>query len=162
MDLLNKYILEYTSQLRRGQIQKAYKGIMTIMTDLRTYLVSTNPEYATSALYFGYMDMTYFSFTPPDMKKKNLKIAVVYLHEESRFEVWLAGSNRKIQADYVARLSKKNIGRYSLSQIQPGVDAIIAAIVIEKPDFDDPADLKRQIGLAVTEFISDMAVLIID
>jgi len=160
MDLLNKYILEYTSQLRRGQIQKAYKGIMTIMTDLRTYLVSTNPEYAASALYFGYMDMTYFSFTPPDMKKKNLKIAVVYLHGENRFEVWLAGSNRKIQADYIARLSKKNIGKYSLSQIQPGEDAIIAAVIIEKPDFDHPADLKRQIGLAVSEFTADIATMI--
>lgn len=160
MDSLNEHVLEYTSQLRRGHIQKAYKGIITIMTDLRTYLVSTYPEHSTGALYFGYMDMTYFSFTPPDLKKKNLKIAVVYLHEENRFEVWLAGCNRKIQADYIARLSKKNIGRYSLSQIQPGVDAIIAEIIIEKPDFDNPADLKMQIGLAVKEFALDIVAMI--
>jgi hypothetical protein len=133
---------------------------MTVMTDLRTYLVSNYPDYAAGALYFGYMDMTYFSFTPPDLKEKNLKIAIVYLHEENRFEVWLAGSNRKIQAEYIALLSKRNIGRYSLMQIQPGVDAIIAEIIIDQPDFDDPADLKRQIGFSVGKFVTDIVAMI--
>lgn len=159
MESLNDQVMEYTSLLKRGQIQKAYKGIMTMMTDLRTYLVFKYPDYSAGALYFGYMDMTYFSFTPADLKKKNLKIAVVYLHEENRFEIWLAGSNRKIQAEYISLLSKKNIGRYSLSQIQPGVDAIIAAIIIEQPDFDDPAVLKRQIEVAVKEFAIDVAAM---
>ncbi len=30
-----------------------------------------------------------------------LKIAIVYLHEDGRFEVWLGGSNRKIQAEFL-------------------------------------------------------------
>jgi hypothetical protein len=160
MDLLNDHVSEYTWQLQKGHIQKAYKGIMTIMTDLRAYLALTYPDYVAGALYFGYMDMTYFSFTPPDLKKLNLKIAVIYLHEENRFEIWLAGGNRKIQADYIALISKKDTGKYTLSQIQPGVDAIIAAPIIEKPDFDNPADLKRQIGLAVKEFTTDIAIMI--
>lgn len=160
MNSLNEQIKEYTSQLHKGHIQKAYKGIMTIMTDLRSYLTLNYPDYSAGALYFGYMDMTYFSFTPPDLKKKNLKIALVYLHEENRFEVWLAGGNRKIQAEYVKSLAEKNIGKYSVSQIQPGVDAIIAMTIIEKPDFDDPADLKKQIGLSIIDFVRDMVLMV--
>ena len=32
MDSMNNYINEYTQQLRKGRIQKAYKGIMDFMT----------------------------------------------------------------------------------------------------------------------------------
>lgn len=64
MDSFNNHVREYTIQLSKGQIQKAYKGIMTFMSGLRTYLESMYPEYTASALYFGYMDMTYFAFTP--------------------------------------------------------------------------------------------------
>jgi len=38
MESLNKDILEYKLQLSKGQIQKAYKGIMTFMSELRSYL----------------------------------------------------------------------------------------------------------------------------
>lgn len=38
MESMNNYINEYTQQLRKGQIQKAYKGIMAFMTGLKVYL----------------------------------------------------------------------------------------------------------------------------
>ena len=125
MNSLNNHIREYTIQLSKGQIQKAYKGIMTFMSGLSKYLESRYPDYTASALYFGYMDMTYFAFTPSDLKKKKLKIAIVYLHEQGRFEVWLGGSNRKIQDEYIKLMSHKNIGKYRLSQVLPGVDSIM-------------------------------------
>ena len=65
MDSLNNHVREYTIQLRKGQIQKAYKGLMIFMSGLRTYLESMYPEYTASSLYFGYMDMTYFAFHLP-------------------------------------------------------------------------------------------------
>ncbi len=125
MDSLNNHIQEYKIQLSKGHIQKAYKGIMTFMSGLKIYLEKGYPDYVTSALYFGYMDMTYFAFTPAFLKKKKLKIAIVFLHEQGRFEVWLGGSNRKIQAEYIERISHKNIGKYILSQVFPGVDSIM-------------------------------------
>ena len=94
MQSLNDFVKEYTKQLKKGQIQKAYKGIMKFMSGLKNNMGSNHPEYAASALYFGYMDMTYFAFTPMELKSRNLKIAVVYLHEQNRFEVLLGGSNR--------------------------------------------------------------------
>ena len=133
---------------------------MTFMSSLRADLESKYPDYAMSTLYFGYMDMTYFAFTPPQLRQKKLKIAIVYLHEENRFEVWLAGNNRQIQAEYNALLSQRELGKYALSQINPGVDAIIAYSIIEKPDFDDPDSLKAQIETGTMEFIHDITAML--
>ena len=36
MDSLNDCVKEYTIQLGKGQIQKAYRGIMTFMSDLKS------------------------------------------------------------------------------------------------------------------------------
>jgi hypothetical protein len=44
MESLNEYIQEYKNQLNRGHIQKAYKGIMTIMTSLKNYLEKNYPN----------------------------------------------------------------------------------------------------------------------
>ena len=129
---------------------------MIFMSGLKTYLEKEYSSYVTSALYFGYMDMTYFAFTPTFLKKKKLKIAIVFLHEQGRFEVWLGGSNRKIQAEYIERISHKNIGKYKLSQVLPGVDSIMESNLVEKPDFDHPEVLKKQIERKTIEFINDI------
>jgi hypothetical protein len=129
---------------------------MMFMSDLKAYLESAGPDYASSALYFGYMDMSYFAFTPPALKDKKLKIAIVYLHEECRFELWLAANNRKVQADYIELLKNKDIRGYTLSQAGPGVDSIIATVIAEQPDFDNPEELKKQIEAKTLEFTKDV------
>lgn len=145
MQTLNNAIREYSVQLQKGQIQDAYKGIMSFMSALKTHLQSRYPQYVVSGLYPGYMDMTYFAFTPPELKNRNLKIAIVYLHKENRFELWLGGSNRKVQAEYIDFLREKDVAPYKLSRVSPGVDSIIESIVSEQPDFDDPESLMKSI-----------------
>lgn len=156
MESLNEHIMEYSAQLRKGRIQKAYKGIMNFMSDMKGYLERKHPEYSSGSLYFGYMDMSYFAFTPPALKEMKLKIAVVYLHEECRFELWLAASNRKVRSDYIEFLSTKDIGKYTLSQASHEVDSIIASIMVEQPDFDNPEKLKEKIEAGTIEFAGDM------
>jgi hypothetical protein len=156
MDSLNNYISQYREQLGKGHIQKAYKAIMTFMSGLGAYLGKAHPAYSVSALYFGYMDMTYFAFTPPGLKSKKLKIAIVYLHEQGRFEAWLGAINRKIQAQYIELLSVKNTGEYKLSKVMPGVDSIIESIIVCRPDFEKPEELKIQIEKKTLEFIDDI------
>ena len=160
MDSINGYVKEYIAQLREGHIQKAYKGIMAFMSEMRTYLENTYPNCAVGALYFGYMDMTYFAFTPSLLKNMKLKIAIVFLHEECRFELWLAANNRKIQADYIELLRRKNIGKYTLSQVAPGVDSIITLPITEQPDFDNPGKLKKQLEEKALEFANDVAFML--
>jgi len=94
------------------------------------------------------------------LKSKRLKIAIVYLHEQGRFEVWLSGTNRKIQAEYINFMRNKDIGGYKLSQVMPGVDSIIEATMVEDPDFDHPEELKKQIEKKAIGFIDDIVKLL--
>lgn len=156
MSSLNAQVQEYRRQLQKGQIQKAYRGIMEFMSGLKGELAGKHPDYVASSLYFGYMDMTYFALTPTSLKQLGLKVAIVFLHEECRFEVWLAGANRKIQAEYIQLLGGKEIGQYRLSEVLPGVDSILEATLVLEPDFDQPEELKVQIENKTMDFIADI------
>lgn len=156
MKSLNYYINEYTTQLKKGQIQIAYKGIMTFMSGLKTHLEKEYPEFSTSALYFGYMDMTYFAFTPLELKQRKLKLAIVYLHEQNSFEVWLGAANKNIQTQYIEMLRHKNIENYQLSQALPGVDSIIEKRMVEQPDFDHPEELRQLMASQIMGFADDI------
>lgn len=160
MTSLNQSIQEYNHQLKQGDIQKAYKGIMTFMTGLSSYLQGKYPDHTAGALYFGYMDMTYFPFTPEELKRRRLKIAIVYLHEQNRFEAWLSGSNKAVQGEYIQLLSRKPSNQYTLSKVLPGVDSIIESLIVEHPDFDHQEDLKREIEQAVAAFTKDITILL--
>lgn len=157
---INDSIKEYTEQLQKGQIQEAYKGIMTFMSGLKTYLQSRHPDYKTSWLYPGYMDMTYFAFTPLELKQRNLKIAIVYLHKENRFKLLLGGENRKVQAEYIELFCHLDIGRYTLSQVSPGVDSIIETIITEHPDFESPDMLMKSIEEKTIVFVEKISSLL--
>ncbi len=161
MDSLNDQVKEYIIQLRKGEIQKAYSGIIAFMSGLRSYLEAGHLDFITSALYIGYMDMTYFAFTPVDLKNKKLKVAIVYLHESGSFEIWLAGSNRKIQAEYIEWMRDKNTGIYKLSKVQPGVDSILEATLIQNPDFDHLDELQNQIERKTLEFVKDISSMLL-
>ena len=91
---------EFREQLRNGSIQRAYTALLSYMMGLRTHFKNSYPDSAVSGLYQGYMDMTYFALFPPTLKRRNLKIAMVFNYEAFRFEAWLAGSNRKVQRQY--------------------------------------------------------------
>ena len=150
MGSLGEDIREYNRLLKAGGIKRAYRGIMSFMTGLRDMLATRHPDYSAGTLYQGYMDMTYFSFTPAALGERKLKLAVVYLHEENRLEAWLAGGNRKVQAEYIERFKRLDLGGYKLSIIGPGVASIVEAVLADKPVFDDEEGL---INLAEDEIM---------
>ena len=81
MEPLQSSMQEYRAQLAKGMIQKAYKGLMDYMQELKTHFAKTQPTFSVSgSLYFGYMDMTYFAILTETLKRRGLKIAVVFLH----------------------------------------------------------------------------------
>ena len=162
MHSLNEAIREYTFQLQRGQIQIAYKGIMTFMSAMKSFLENRHHDFTASGLYFGYMDMTYFAFTPPELKQRNLKIAIVYLHAENRFDAWLGGVNRKVQAEYIEFFKGKDLGGLVLSEVKPGVDSILEMQLADKPDFDHQEELMISIESNVIEFIGKIKELLLN
>lgn len=132
------------------------------MSTFKTKLESDHPDYASSGLYFGYMDMTYFAFTPQELKRRNLKIAIVYLHQENRFELWLGGGSRKVQAEYIGFFKGIDLGDYRLSQVSPGVDSIIESIISVQPDFENADLLSASISGKVTGFVLNICGFLLD
>lgn len=159
MDKISGLITEYQKQLKKGTIQKAYREILGFISGLKTHLKKTYPSFHFSDLYQGYMDMTYFSFTPEELKERDLKIALVYLHEENRFEAWLSAVNRGVAEEYIEQLKSMDTMGYQIVEASPGVNYITLKILKETPDFDDPKSLIEEIELKGLSFIRDMTSL---
>ncbi len=155
MGSFNEYMHEYKKQLEKGCIQGAYRGLMGYIMDLRVYFKNKYPTYFVSGIYQGYMDMTYFSFSPESLKSQKLKIAIVFIHETFRFEVWLAGYNKKVQNKYW-KLFKEMDCKYHIPPTTKGVDSIMEYILVDNPDFSDLDNLTEQIETGTLEFINDV------
>jgi hypothetical protein len=147
----------FQEQLQDGSIQKAYRGLVDYIMTLKTYLKKRHPDYFVSgSLYVGYMDMTYFSFTPPSLKDRNLKIAIVFNYAAFRFEVWLGGYNKQVQEEYWKLFKKSGWKKYHLVPGIEGFDSIMEGILVENPDFDRSDELTKQIEEKTLLFINDV------
>jgi len=156
MKSLNEYINEYKKQLNKGDIQKAYRGLMDYIMALRTHLKNKYPDYIVTSIYQGYMDMTYFSFFPKSLKRRKLKVGIVFVHDTFRFEVWLSGSNRTVQSKYWKLLKESDWNKYHLTSTPKRVDYVIDHILVNNPDFGDLDSLTKQIERGTLEFITDV------
>jgi hypothetical protein len=157
MESFPEYMLEYRKQLEKGYIQKAYKGLMKYIMGLKVHFKNKYPEYSVSgSIYYGYMDMTYFSLFPESLKPQKLKIAIVFIHDTFRFEVWLAGSNKNVQNKYWKLLTESDFDKYHLPSTIKGADSIIEYILVENPDFSDLDTLTKQIDTGTLKFINDV------
>jgi hypothetical protein len=157
MGSLHDYMDEYKRQLEKGAINKAYKGLMEYILSLRTYFGNKYPDYFISGtIYYGYMDMTYFSFFPESFKQRKLKIAIVFIHEAFRFEVWLAGYNKQVQLKYWKLLKESGWDKYHLVSTTKGADSIMEHVLVANPDFSDLDTLTNQIETETLKFIKDI------
>ncbi len=147
---------EYRRQLEIGAVQKAYKGLMEYVMSLRTHLNNEHPSYFVSGLYYGCMDMTYFSFYPASLKDRSLKVAIVFLHEAFRFEAWLAGYNKQVQSQYWRLFKESGWDKYRLVSDTRGADSILESVLVENPDFGNLEALTEQIEKGALRFIKDV------
>jgi hypothetical protein len=152
-----EYINEYRKQLKKGHIREAYKGLMQYIMDLRTYFEKKHPDYFVSgSIYYGYMDMTYFSFIPKSLKLRKLKVAVVFVHDTFTFEVWLAGYNKQIQTKYWKLFKESCWTKYRIPSTTKGIDSIMEYILVDNSDFSDLDTLTKQIEIGTLKFIEDV------
>jgi hypothetical protein len=64
MENFQESMIEYKKQLKKGKIQAAYRGLMEYFNSLKTYFKKYYPDHFVSgSTYYGFMDMTYISFT---------------------------------------------------------------------------------------------------
>ncbi len=148
---------EYKKQLEKGTIQRAYQGLMDYIMGLRSYFENKYPDYSVSgSIYLGYMDMTYFSFFPTSLKLQKLKVGIVFVHSTFRFEVWLFGYNKGVQAKYWKLFKGSGWNKYRIPPTIKGVDSIVEGILVENPNFNDLDALTKQIEKGTLKFIEDV------
>jgi hypothetical protein len=158
MSSLQNAMLDFRSQLQKGTIQIAYKGLLDYILSLRNHFAKSYPDFSVSGTpYFGYMDMTYFSVVPENLKQRGLKIAIVFIYDTFRFEVWLAAVNKKIQTEYWNQIKASGWNIYRLVPSTQGYDSIVEMNLVESPDFGDLPALTRQIEAGTLQFIADVA-----
>jgi hypothetical protein len=130
---------------------------MDYITHLRSYFESEHPEMPVSgSVYYGFMDMTYFALFPAALKHRKLKVAIVFLHKQFRFEVWLSGVNKVVQNKYWHIFRGSSWKKYKLPPTTKGTDSILEHILVDNPNFDDLNALTRQIERGTLEFIKDV------
>jgi len=157
MKSLQENMIEYKKQLEKGIIQKAYQGLMEYMMSLKNHFTNRYPDFSVpGSIYYGYMDMTYFSILPKSLKDRDLKIAIVFLYDAFRFEIWLSGKNKQVLAKYWKIIKEHNWDKYKIVAPEKGVDSILEHILIDNPDFSDLEVLTRQIDHGTLKFIQDI------
>ncbi len=157
MGSFQEYMNEYKKQLEKGAIQEAYRGLMEYFNVLRLYFKKKYPDYFVfGSIYSGFMDMTYFSFFPKSLKRRKLKVPIVFLHEAFRFEVWLGGVNKTVQAQYWKLVRESGWNKYRIPSTTKGVDSIIEYVLDDNPDFSDLDTLTKQIERGTLKFIKDV------
>ena len=157
MSSLNKAVNEYKIQLQKGEIITAYQGLMAYFNSLRTHFQKAYPHYKVpSNIYYGYMDMTYFAIIPESFQERGLKVALVFPHQEFRFEAWLAARNKKVQAQVWGGIQSSGWTKYPLVPQGVGVDGILFHILTAEPDFSDLPALTNQIETQALSFIQNL------
>ena len=156
MHSIRKDMEEFQGQLGKGAIQKAYRALLSYMMSLRTHFKNSYTGFAISGLYQGYMDMTYFAISPPPLKHRNLKIAIVFNYDAFRFEAWLAGGNRKVQRQYWELFKDSQWPKYHVVAPAKGIDSVLECDLAIDFDLDDPDALTASIEKATVAFIDDI------
>lgn len=85
-----------------------------------------------------------------------MKIAIVFIHNTCRFEVWLGGYNKQVQKKYWKLLKDKNWDKYRIVSPEKGVDSIIEHNLVDNPDFSNLDNLTNKIEEGTLKFIKDI------
>jgi hypothetical protein len=147
----------FKKQLQQGDIQAAYQEFIVYFRELKAHFYDNHPEFGRSgSIYYGYLDMTYFPLFPETLKRQKLKIAVVFIYDTWRFEVWLSGVNRQAQEDASKRIKTSGWDQYQLTSDPRIEDYILRHILVDDPDFSDLDNLTAQIERGTLAFIRDV------
>jgi len=152
---LNEYITEYSKQLEIGDINQAYKGLMEYIKSLRNHFIKNYPKnFVAGSIYQGYMDYTFFTFTPKLLRNKKLKIVIIFEHKTMTFEVWLSGQNKEIRRKYKEFFRNNGFKKYTIFSATEDNLSIIEHSLIKNPNFDNLDYITEQIEEKTMIFIN--------
>ncbi len=135
----------------------SHQGLIGFMKSFRIHLMKQYiDDYYIGSIYYGDNNITYFPFTPKDLKKQKLKIAIVFNHQDLRFEVWLAGQNKQIQKQYWEIFKDSDWHKYHIPSTITDGFSIVDHILVVNPEFDNYDMLAEQIEAGALEFIKEI------
>ena len=154
------YIDEYEKIIKTTQLQKGYQEFIKLFRYLRNRLQSEMPEYMfSSGIVENNMDYSYFQFTNNVLKDLRLKIVIVFLHAEFKYEIWLSGYNRKTQSTYYEKLKKEKLV-FELTKDPCRLDYILKEPLINDPDCSDIEKMFSTIKSKTLYFINELLKII--
>lgn len=144
MKSLNEYAIIYKQLLEKGDIQKAYTGLLKYMMSLKAHFQkSLSDKFSFGNISPGYMDYTYFPFFDKFLRDNKLRFGIVLNHEKMRFELWLMGQNAEVQKKYWELLKTTE---WNAHQAAMPKYSVLEAVLVERPDFDQPDTLAQKIA----------------
>ena len=150
----------YAGLVAQGDIARAYRAIVSALSQFKSAWEATHPADTGGALYQGYLDMSFVSISPAALSKQRLKISLVFLHDTGTFSLWLVAGNRAIQKNVSEALHTVPLGHYRLTMLGPGIDAIIEQPLPKPYAFDAPETLTATLVRAMECFTVDVIALV--
>ena len=117
---------------------------------------ATFDDGSVSALYQGYMDMSYFALFPLALRQHELKVPIVLNYRPLRFEVWLSGKNRAARDRYWELLKDVTWPGYRVIAPRKWADAILEHDLTSNCDLEQPAALTKVIERGTMAFIQEI------
>ncbi|OQB26424.1 MAG: hypothetical protein BWY10_02122 [Chloroflexi bacterium ADurb.Bin180] len=157
MPTFSDHMSAFHAALQQGSIQPAYSGLLQFLLELRTRFQKFHPEYdVPGTFYSGYLDMSYFAIVTPALRPRKLKLALVFVYETFRFEIWLSGVNRAVQEHYYHLIKDSGWKQYDLVPEIKGSDAILTHVLAQEPDWSDLPALANRLESGTLTFIRDV------
>ena len=145
MNFNSKLLSEYEELLRTTNLVVCYQEFIKLFRYIRVEMEKSMPEYKFQGnVTENGMDYSYFLFTNHQLKEKGLKIAIVFVHKEFQFEVWLSGFNRKYQCKYYEQLKGERVP-FELTDDSTRKDYILRVVLDKTIDISDGSHLINQI-----------------
>ena len=150
---LNARISAYKKVFASGEIQKTYQSLVGVVQGLRTECYKAyKGKYSVANVLHGYIDFTYFYLQNDYLKKHRLKLAIVFNHQEVRFELWLLGQTKDVQINFWEKLKgEKWVNEDSMPEW-----SIFEIVMIASPDFDDIEQLSESIHSTFTKLSNEI------
>lgn len=157
MENYNELMNELKDLLSKGRIQKAYRYIFDIFSDLGNEIKKNkNKVISCTSLYHGYLDMTYLPVTTENLKNNGLKIAIVFNYSLFQFEIWLSAVNRKKRNDFLDIINQSKWQKYKTIQNNENTDAIIEIKIKGINEFSNKNNIVSLIAKETILFIDDI------
>lgn len=139
---LNARIPAYKKAFSSGELQKTYQDLVGIVQNLRTeFSKKYQSEFSVANVLHGYIDFTYFYLQNDYLKRKKLKLALVFNHKNANFELWLLGQTKDVQILYWKKLRE---AKWVNHEVMPEY-SVFEAPLLSAPDFDNAAKLSESV-----------------